>query len=77
MVASESAGYCGLSPRRVASPPRHYADVARDLADAATRLRAIAGGVRLAGPTPEAVTDADRTVTGCGRLIAELRQAAP
>lgn len=68
-------GYRGTSAPTTEPPPRHFADIGRELADAATRLRAIAGGIRLSGPTPEAVTDADRTVTGCGRLIAELRQA--
>jgi hypothetical protein len=61
---------------RVHAASRDFAAVAVDLADAATRLRAIAGGIRLAGPTADALADADRTVTGCGQLLRELRQGA-
>ena len=71
------AGYIGTPQRNVAAAPRHYADIARDLAEAATRLRAIAGGIRLGGPTPETIADADRTTTGCSALLRELRQVAP
>jgi hypothetical protein len=60
---------------RAHAAPRDHASIAEDLAEAATRLRAIAGGIRLAGPTPDALADADRTVTGCGALLRELRQA--
>ena len=59
---------------RAHAAPRDFAAVAVDLAEAATRLRAIAGGIRLGGPTPDAIADADRTVTGCGALLRELRQ---
>ncbi|HWG11128.1 MAG TPA: hypothetical protein VN693_06480 [Rhodanobacteraceae bacterium] len=62
---------------RAHAVPRDYASIAVDLAEAATRLRAIAGGVRLGGPTPEALADADRIVTGCGSLLRELRQVIP
>jgi hypothetical protein len=59
---------------RARTAPREHASVAQDLAEAATRLRAIAGGVRLAGATPDAITEADRLLTGCGALLRELRQ---
>lgn len=59
---------------RAQTTPREHASVAQDLAEAATRLRAIAGGIRLGGPTREAVTEADRVLTGCGTLLRELRQ---
>jgi hypothetical protein len=59
---------------RAHAAPRDHANIADDLADAAIRLRAIAGGIRLAGPTPDALADVDRTVTGCGALLRELRQ---
>jgi len=68
------AGYIGTPQRNIAAAPRHYAEVAHDLAEAATQLRAMAGGIRLGGSTPAAIADADRIVTGCGRLIVELRQ---
>ena len=68
------AGYIGTTRRNIAAAPRHYAEVAHDLAEAATQLRAMAGGIRLGGSTPAAIADADRIVTGCGRLIVELRQ---
>lgn len=71
---SARAGYTGTPQRNIASSPRHYADVARDLAEAATALRATAGGIRLGGPTPESVGDAGRIVTGCEALLRELRQ---
>lgn len=61
---------------RAHAAPRDHTSIAEDLAEAATRLRAIAGGIRLAGPTPDALADADRTVTGCGALLRELRQEA-
>jgi len=69
------AGYIGTPQRNVAATPRHYAEVAHDLSAAATQLRAMAGGIRLGGPTPAAIADADRLATGIGRLIMELRQA--
>jgi len=75
--AAARAGYAGTTPPRTPPTARHYADTARDLADAAGRLRAIAGGIRLGGPTPETIADADRIVTGCGALLRELRQGAP
>jgi len=68
------AGYIGTPQRNVAAAPRHYAEVAHDLAEAATQLRAMAGGIRLGGPNVETIAAADRIVTGCGRLIVELRQ---
>jgi len=68
------AGYVGMPQRNVAAAPRHYAEVAHDLAEAATQLRAMAGGIRLGGPNVETIAAADRIVTGCGRLIVELRQ---
>jgi len=68
------AGYIGTPQRNVAAAPRHYAEVAHDLAEAATQLRAMAGGIRLGGPNAETIAAADRIVTGCGRLIVELRQ---
>ena len=71
------AGYHGHRPPRTPPTARHYADTARDLADAAGRLRAIAGGIRLGGPTPETIADADRIVTGCSALLRELRQVTP
>lgn len=69
------AGYCGTVPRRIAADPRHFATIALDLAGAATRLRAIAGGIRLGGPTTDAISEADSVVTGCVALLRELRQA--
>lgn len=71
---SARARYRGTTPPPTAPTPRDSAAIAADLAEAATRLRAIAGGIRLGGPTPGALADADGTVTGCGRLVAELRQ---
>lgn len=71
------AGYTGTPQRSVAPAPRHYADIAHDLAEAATQLRAMAGGIRLGGPTPESIGDAGRIVTGCESLLRELRQAQP
>jgi hypothetical protein len=59
---------------RAHAASRDFAAVAVDLADAATRLRAIAGGIRLAGPTPDALADADRVLVGCNSLLCELRQ---
>jgi hypothetical protein len=72
---SARAGYKGTGPRSIAADPRHFATIALDLAGAATRLRAIAGGIRLGGPTADAITQADCIVTGCGSLLRELRQA--
>lgn len=66
--------YRGTTPPTTAPAPRNAADVVQELAEAATRLRSMAGGMRLAGPTPEAIADADRLVTGCGALLRELRQ---
>lgn len=67
-------GYRGTPAPREAPAQRDYATIAVDLAAAAGRLRALAGGIRLGGPTPEALADADRTVIGCGALLRELRQ---
>lgn len=78
MIASELASrraYCGITRPSAPPLPRHYADIARDLAEAATRLRATAGGIRLGGPTPASIGDAGRIVTGCEALLRELRQA--
>lgn len=71
---SARAGYRGTLAPGIAPAPRDAAAIAADLADAATRLRAIAGGIRLAGPTPDALAEADSLLTGCGRLVVELRQ---
>lgn len=72
---SARGGYVGTPQRNVAPAPRHYADIARELAQAATRLRATAGGIRLGGPTPESIGEAGRIVAGCETLLRELRQA--
>lgn len=71
---SARSGYHGTAPRGIAADPRHFASIALDLAAAATRLRAIAGGIRLGGPTTDAISQADSIVTGCGALLRELRQ---
>ena len=71
---STRAAYRGTFAPAAAPAPRDTAAIATDLADAATRLRAIAGGIRLGGPTPDALAEADSLLTGCGRLIVELRQ---
>lgn len=69
-------GYHGTRPPVIAPAPRNTATVAVDLAAAATRLRAIAGGIRLGGPMPDALAEADRTIAGIGGLLRELRQGA-
>ena len=66
--------YRGTTPPTTAPAPRNATDVAQELAEAATRLRAIAGAIRLGGRTPDAIADADRVVCGCGRLVIEPRQ---
>jgi len=61
---------------RAHAAPRNFAAVAVDLAEAAARLRGLAGALRLAGPAPETIAEVDRVLVGCGSLVRELRQGA-
>ena len=71
---SARAGYRGAFAPAAAPAPRDAATIATDLLSAATRLGAIAGGMVMTGPTWDVLADADRVITGCGRLVVELRQ---
>jgi hypothetical protein len=71
---SARAGYRGTFAPGAAPAPRNAAAIATDLLAAAARLGTIAGGMAMTGPTWEVLADADRVITGCGRLVVELRQ---
>ncbi len=71
---SARAGYRGTFAPGPAPAPRNAAAIATDLLAAAARLGKIAGGMVMTGPTWEVLADADRVITGCGRLVVELRQ---
>jgi hypothetical protein len=59
---------------RAHAAPRDFAAVTVDLAEAATRLRGLAGALRLGGPSREALAEVDRVLVGCNSLLCELRQ---
>lgn len=71
---SARAGYRGTFAPGTAPAPRDVAAIATDLLAAATRLGTIAGGMAMTGPTWQVLAEADRVITGCGRLVVELRQ---
>jgi len=71
---SSRDGYRGTFAPAAAPKPRFVADIATDLLAAAARLGTIAGGMVMAGPTWGDLAEADRIVTGCNRLVVELRQ---
>lgn len=71
---SARSGYRGTFAPGAAPAPRDVTTIATDLLAAAARLGAIAGGMVMVGPTWEVLADADRVITGCNRLVVELRQ---
>lgn len=68
------AGYRGITPPRTAPTSRDSFAISTDLLGATGRLGAIAGQMSMFGPTWELLAEADRLLTGCGRLVVELRQ---
>ena len=67
--------YCGCTPPTVPPPPRDFATIAQDLADAAEHLDAIAHRILALGDdTGERETaDLDALAVGIGRAACELR----
>jgi hypothetical protein len=61
---------------RACAQPRDFAAIAVDMTEAAIRLRALGDALRRRGPASSVIAEADRTVTGCGVLLRELRRGS-
>ena len=68
------AAYLGITPPRTAPTSRDSFAISTVLLGATARLGAIAGQMSMFGPTWDLLTEADRILTGCSRLVVELRQ---